>query len=278
MQAVAHVNRHSQGVNARRSRRGKRARHGRLAGLTLIEIMVVVVIVALGATGVSVGLGALTRTSLRSACVRLAALSRYAYHRALTKGTTVRLSLDFETGAFTLTEAHGRVALVRSDTKLREEAARAMEEEQEGDDDAAEQKRDDPGAAIDAWEAARLKLEQPDTLVFPPSPFQAITTPSGKAMERFSGQPIGDDVRFAKVIVSHEAEPREEGIVDLFFFPSGLAQHAVIQLVDRNDVVYSVEIHPLSGRTTVYDAPYEPEVIMDDPTERDERASELEDN
>ena len=85
-------------------------------------------------------------------------------------------------------------------------------------------------------------------------------------------------MKFAKVIVAHEAEPRDEGVVDLFFFPSGLTQHAVVQLVDRNDVVYSVEIHPLSGRTKVYDAPYEPEVLMDDPTERNERASELEDD
>lgn len=288
MQAVAHVNGHSQGVNSRsRARvhtRVERARQHRKAlpraarqrsqaGLTLIEIMVVVVIVALAATGVSVGLGALTRTSLRSACVHMASLSRYAYHRALTQGTTVKLSLEMATGHFTLTEAHGRVALVRSDSKLREEAARALRDEKDEGDDSS----DDPGAAIDPWEAARLKLEEPDTLTFPPSPFQALTSPSGKALDRFTNKPIGDDVRFAKVIVSHEAEPREEGVVDLFFFPSGLTQHAVVQLVDRNDVVFSVEIHPLSGRTTVYDAPYEPEVLMDDPTQRDERATELED-
>jgi hypothetical protein len=235
--------------------------------------MVVVVIVAIAATGVSMGLGALTRTSLRSACVHMASLARYAYHRALTQGTTVRLSLEMASGNFSLTEAHGRIALVRSDSKLREEAARALKKDKgDGDDESA-----DPGAAIDPWEAARLKLEEPDVLAFPPSPFSAITSPSGKAIDRFTNKPIGDDVRFAKVIVSHEAEPREEGTVDLFFFPSGLTQHAVVQLVDRNDVIYSVEIHPLSGRTVVYDAPYEPEVLMDDPTQRDERATELED-
>lgn len=264
---------HSQGVDDLRPRSRARARslaRARLrAGMTLIEIMVVVVIVAIASTGVSMGLGALTRTSLRSACVHLASISRYAYHRALTQGTTVRLSLDMATGTFTLSEAHGRVTLVRSDAPLRLEAKRSLEED--GEDSAG-----DPGAAIDPWEAARLKLEQPDGLVLPPSPFSTLTTPSGKAIERFTNKAIGDDVKFAKVIVAHEAQPREEGVVDLFFFPSGLTQHAVVQLADRNDVIYSVEIHPLSGRTAVYDAPYEPEVLMDDPSLRDEQATELE--
>jgi prepilin-type N-terminal cleavage/methylation domain-containing protein len=243
---------------------------GSRAGLTLIEIMVVVVIIAVASTGVGMGIGALTRTSLRSACVRLASLARYAYHRSLTHGTTVRVSLDMEQGTFSVTEAHGRVTLVRSDAPLRAEAERAKNEE--GDDEA----ESPDSAALDPWEAARLRLEQPDALIMPPSPFAALTTQSGATMERFTQKPIGDDVRFAKVIVSHEAEPREEGVVDLFFFPGGLTQHAVVQLVDRNDIIYSVEIHPLSGRTVVYDSPYEPDVLMDDPNERDDRASELE--
>jgi hypothetical protein len=234
--------------------------------------MVVVVIIALASTGVSIGIGALTRTSLRSACVRLASLARYSYHRSLTHGTTVRLSLDMEQGTFSVTEAHGRVTLVRSDSKLREEAERAARDSEGGDDEPV----NEDSAALDPWEAARLRLEQPDTLVMPPSPFQPLTTPSGDAMERFMQKPIGDDVRFAKVIVSHEAEPREEGVVDLFFFPGGLTQHAVVQLVDRNDIIFSVEIHPLSGRTVFHDSPYEPDVLMDDPNERDDRATELE--
>jgi prepilin-type N-terminal cleavage/methylation domain-containing protein len=250
--------------------RARAPRPGR-AGLTLIEIMVVVVIVAIASTGVSMGIGALTRTSLRSACVRLSSLVRYSYHRSLTHGTTVRLTLNMESGTFNVTEAHGRVTLVRSDAPLREAGERA-EKEDDGEDAPAED-----SAALDPWEAARLRLEQPDALVMPASPFAPLTTPSGATMERFSNKPIGDDVRFTKVIVAHEAEPREEGTVDLFFFPGGLTQHAVVQLIDRNEIVYSVEVHPLSGRTVIHDSPYEPEVLMDDPTQRDESATELDD-
>lgn len=233
-------------------------------GLTLIEIMVVVVIVAMAAAGASMGLGALTRTSLRSACLRVMALSRYGFHRALTHGTTVRMTLDLSSGKIGLSEAHGRITLVRSDAPLRE---RLAEDEDRGD----------PGAALDPWAAAQAKLAKPDELAFPPSPFSPITSPSGAAIARFAQQPIGKDVRIVKVIVAHEAEPREEGVTDLFFFPSGLTQHAVVQLADRNQVIFSVEIHPLSGHGTVHAAPFEPEVLIDDTSQRDEKASELED-
>jgi hypothetical protein len=226
--------------------------------------MVVVVIIALGAGAASMGLGALTKTNLRSACVKLLALSRFAYHRALTQGTTVRLTLDLDQGTVALSEAVGRVSLVRSDAPLREEAAR----EDEGGD---------PGAALDAWETARMRIETPDVLTLPPSPFQPISTPTGKAIERFSAQPVGDNIRIVKVTVAHEAEPRESGKTDLFFFSSGLTQHAVIQLSDPGESIFSVEIHPLTGRGTVHNVPYEPEVLLDDPTERDDSKSQLED-
>jgi general secretion pathway protein H len=245
-----------------------RARRTTQAGLTLIEIMVVVVIIALGATAASVGLGSITRTNLKSACVRMMALARYAYHRALTNGTTVRLSLDLGRGTFALSEAHGRITLVRSDAPLRERA-------REDDDDGR-----DPGAGMDAWETARARLEKPlgdpNELKLPGSPFEAISTPSGKPMERFKTQPVGDKIRIVKVIVAHEADPKTDGATDLFFFPSGLTQHAVIQMADNSDTIFSVEIHPLTGKGTVHDAPFEPDVLMDDPKERNDKASQLE--
>jgi general secretion pathway protein H len=232
------------------------------AGLTLIEIMVVIVIVALGASAASMGIGALSKTHLRSACVRLLAVSRYAYHRALTNGTTVRLTLDLQEGTMELSEAEGRVSLVRSDAPLRVEAER---------EDGV-----DPGAAVDPWAVARARLDRPDVLIMPPSPFSPIRTPSGKVMDRFKKRPVGEDIRIVRVVVAHEAAPREEGQTDLFFFPSGMTQHAVIQLADRSDTIYSVEIHPLTGRGTVHNVPYEPDVLFDDPTERNSRATQLE--
>jgi general secretion pathway protein H len=240
--------------------------------MTLIEIMMVIVIIAIGSTAASLGLNSLTKANLQSACVRLAALSRYAYHRALTQGTTVRVTFDIDNGTFAVSEAHGRITLVRSDAPLRTEAERARKNEE--DDEAKES--EESGAAVDPWEAARQRIERPDTLVLPSSPFAQLTTPSGAPIKRFSTQPIGDDIRIAKVIVAHEVAPRDQGKTDLFFFPSGLTQHAVVQVVDKNGIIYSVEIHPLTGRGKIHNAPFEPEVLMDDASKRNEQASELE--
>lgn len=243
------------------------------AGMTLIEIMIVIVVIALGTTAASMGLGSLTKASLQSACVRLGALTRYAYHRALTQGTTVRVTFDLERDTYSVTEAHGRITLVRSDAELRTEADRASDEGKSDEDRRVEESN----AAVDPWELARQRIEKPDTLTLPRSPFSALATPDGTPMKRFKTQPIGDDIKIAKVIVAHETKPREEGKTDLFFFPNGLTQHAVVQLQDRSDIIYSVEIHPLTGRGKIHSAPYEPEVLMDNPEERNERATEIED-
>ena len=108
-------------------------------------------------------------------------------------------------------------------------------------------------------------------------PFSPIRADNGKPVKRFGRNAVGDDIQIAKVIVAHEEQPRVAGKTDLFFFPSGLTQHAVIQLRDRGDTIYSVEIHPLTGRATVHNVPYQPEVLVDDPSKRNHEASELED-
>jgi hypothetical protein len=134
-----------------------------------------------------------------------------------------------------------------------------------------------PGAPIHPWAAAPPRLEKPDALELPPSSFSAITSPSGKTIARYADNPLGDDIRIAKVFVAHEAEPRDEGKVDLFFFPTGLTQHAVVQLEDKNHAIFSVEIHPLTGRATIHDVPFEPEVLYDDPSLRNDQATQLQD-
>jgi prepilin-type N-terminal cleavage/methylation domain-containing protein len=254
----------------RLGRMGQRGRHvaslaRSRAGLTLIEIMIVVVIIGIGASAVSVGIGAITKTKLKSACVRLVAFSQYGYHHALTDGVTVRMTLNLDDGSVEMSQAEGRISLVRSDAPMREEGAR--------DEDLG-----DPGAGLDPWAAAKARIEKPlDKLALPPSPFSPISTDNGKPIKRFQKHPVGEDVRIVKVIVAHEETPREAGKVDLFFFPSGLTQHAVIQLMDRGNNIYSVEIHPLTGRGTVHNVPFEPEVLIDDPSKRNTDATELED-
>ncbi|MBX7191218.1 MAG: prepilin-type N-terminal cleavage/methylation domain-containing protein [Sandaracinaceae bacterium] len=233
----------------------RRVRVGR-SGMTLIEIMIVVLIVAVAATGLSYGFGALNRTQLRAACMRLTAASRFAYNRAISRGTTVRIALDFEHGTMAIEEGHGRITLARmSDTRRQ-----AIEEEDEDGSDSA--------SAVDPWEAARARLA--DTLhpSFGASPFQPI---SGR---RYTAQPVAEGVDIERLITPHEAEPRTRGTGHIYFFPHGQTEHAVVWLSDGGETVFSVEIHPLSGRARVRASAYEPEELM---IEGDESTSEVRD-
>jgi general secretion pathway protein H len=82
--------------------------------------------------------------------------------------------------------------------------------------------------------------------------------------DRFQPRPLADGVVLERLIVPHEPEPRTEGRGAIYFFPNGQTEHAILWIGDGDERVYSVELHPLTGRTRVYPYAYEPEELMDD--------------
>lgn len=217
--------------------RGRRAREG----MTLIEVMIVVILIALAATGITYSLGALTRANLRSATMTVSAASRFAYGRAISQGTTVRLAFDFESHQMSFEEAHGRVVLARTDDLTRQ-----------GLEDGEDQ------AAVDPWAAAQARLSDTLNPSFGASPFSAIPG------RRYEARELASNVRIDRLIVPHAPEPITEGTGHIYFFPGGQTEHAVVWLTDDNDRVYSVELHPLTGRGRVYNYAYEPEQLLED--------------
>lgn len=222
--------------------------------MTLIEMMIVVCIVALAATGVSYSLGALTRTHLRSACLRTAAASRFAFNRAIAEGSTVRLAFDLDGSRLTFEEASGSITLARNDDSRREEI------EHDAEDETAD------SAAVDPWEAARARLDDTLRPSFGASPFSTIEG------SRYEPRELASGVRVVRLLTPHEAEPRTDGTGHIYFFPNGQTEHAVVWVADGDDRVFSVEIHPLTGRARVRDFAWEPEELM---VEGDDDASEV---
>ena len=66
-----------------------------------------------------------------------------------------------------------------------------------------------------------------------------------------------------KIITPHEEEPRESGKGHFYFFPGGMGEHVVIQMADNRGTIYSVEVHPLTGRGRIHSFPFEPEDLPD---------------
>lgn len=209
--------------------------------MTIIEMLVVIILIGIAAVGVTWSLGALTNAGLGSAAMQFTSGARFAYNRAIARGTTVRLVFDLDSDVMSFEEAHGRVTLVRVDDATREE----LDEEEAGD-------------AADPWAAAQARLGDVLQPSFGASPFAALEG------DRFAASPLASGVTIERLIVPHEPEPRTEGKASIYFFPGGQTEHAVLWISDGSDHVYSLELHPLTGRTRVHNYAYEPEVMLDD--------------
>ncbi len=229
--------------------------------MTLVEILIVVAILAVVATGITLGFSALHRTKLRSAAMDIVAASRFAYHRAVTRGKTVRIVFDLDAHTMAIEEAHGHITL-------------SADEDRELDED-------EDTAAVDPWEAARARLDDAYGANLGRPAFEPIRGSNGEPIRRYrphqlpvsegrrarSGEP--DPARAAVHIVRlstpHEPEPREQGRGYVYYFPGGRTEHAVVQIADRSrETVYSVEIHPLTGHAKVYPYAFEPEELLDE--------------
>lgn len=201
----------------------------------------VVAIAAVVVTGATLGLGAITRTRLRSSSFKAMSAARFAYNRALTQGTTTRLHFDFEKHTMAVEESYTPVTLATN-----------------------EQLESDSGEAVDPWDLARSRLEQPLDPPVPTSPFGPITNSSGKVLKRYTAQPLGDGISVLALITPHETDKRTDGEGSIYFFPGGVTEHAVLQLTDSSDTVYSLEIHPLTGNGRIHNFAYEPVDELDD--------------
>ena len=273
------------------------------SGFSLIEVMIVVIIMAMIMGGVGLSIGASSRVKLRSSCVTLMAAVRYAFSRAVTQGTTVRLVLDFEGRAMHLEEATGRVVLNRSDEtgeglkrSESEEAEREELEEQRnsflnlsGTSTSSSESSTAMGSSFggglggglgmfggdlsgssqdgfgsedlvmdDAFYASLDSTFRGNPLGYKPPTFKALPGKRGKP-RKLEGETL-----FKRVFTPHESEEREDGRAYIYFFPTGLGEHAFVQLSDGEDRVYTVETHPLSGKSFFYNEEREPEEELDD--------------
>lgn len=209
--------------------------------MTLVEVLIVVALFGLAASATTLAFGALTRTQLRSACMKVSAAVHFAYNRAIADGNTLRVVLDANSQTLSIEEAHGKVVLASTDDpRLDEESVTEV--------------------AVDPWSAARARLEETFEPSFGRSPFQPLTGSNGEALDRYRNVSLGDNIRIMRMYLPHEPAPRDSGRGAIHFFPTGLTEHAVIHLSDGGEErIYSVEVHPLTGRSKVHNFAYEPE-------------------
>ena len=266
-----------------------------------MEVMIVVIIIAMLMGGVGLSVGATDRVKLRSSSWMVMSAVRYAYSRAVTNGTTTRLVLDFSAKSMRIEETKGRLVLTRTDEtgeglKREDEEERIAEEADRkndfldlsgggisggatsgsslmgggmgalgmlglgGDDGAGGMFGNFEELAMDESFMANLKQQfNANVMGYKPPTFKPLPGKQGKPR-----QLEGENTQFVRVFTPHDPDPREEGRAVIYFFPNGTAEHAFIQLSDGEERVYTVEVHPLTGKSYFFNEEVEPEEALDE--------------
>jgi general secretion pathway protein H len=217
-------------------------------GFTLIEMMIVLVLVALMTVISVTGLRSFAKSDLRSTATRMSGSIRYLFDRASTTGKVHRLVLDFEDGKYwaEMSDDPFIFAAGKETEETRKKEAEKIAKEEEAKREAAEK------------EAFFGSSQIPSRYM--PKPFTAKRAKFGTFRET-TVKPVTlkSNVVMADIYTPRLTKPLDAGRGYLYFFPLGLTEAAIIHLTDRKgETVYSLIVHPLTGRVTVKNTFVEP--------------------
>jgi general secretion pathway protein H len=218
-------------------------------GFTLIEIMVVFAIVAL-LFGASVqGFRSLRKADLREATTQLSGAMRYLFDRASTTGKIHRLVIDMETGTYWAEVSDDRFFIPREET---EEQVRVREEKEAMDDEEAARKReqDSRAAASGKGVSANSSFDLSKLEVGDFRPKRARFA----SFKDMALKPVKlKKTKVQSVYTPRVVEPLTSGRGYVYFFPLGQTEPAIVTMADREGkTVFSLVVHPITGRVRIY--------------------------
>lgn len=227
-------------------------------GFTLIEVLVALLIISLVSATAVVGMRRMARTDLRTSALKLSGAIRYLFDRASATGKIHRLVFDFEQGRYWAEESDDRYYMPRDreneETRQRENEQIAKEQE--------EQKLKDEEAQA-AGENAMYDVTKYQPQEYRPkrARFNAFKELAIKPVQVKSG------IKIYGLYTPRLAEPQATGRGYIYFFPLGSTEAAMVYLSDdRRETIYTLRVHPLTGRVQVLNRFLEPPVQehMDD--------------
>ena len=190
--------------------------------MTLIEVMVVLVLVALMVGSAVAGIRSMAKSDLRASASKMAGAIRYLFDRASTTGKVHRLVLDMDKERYWAEVSDDRFVMA---------GGRETEESR---------KKEADKLAKEAEEAAKRAR------------FGAFKEMAVKPVDL-------KGARIADLYTPRLADPLDVGKGYIYFFPLGMTEAAIVHLTDlKRDAVYSLVVHPLTGRVQIKNSYVEP--------------------
>jgi len=217
-----------------------KARRPTERGFTIIEMMIVLAIVAIMTVLAVVGLRSFAKSDLRATATRMAGAIRYLFDRASTTGKVHRLVLDFDTGKYWAEVSDDAFILAsgKETDESRKREADKIAKEDEVKREAAEKEAFFGGSQIPS-------RYMPKPFLPKRAKFDAFRETAVKPITLKSG------VFLADIYTPRLLRPLSEGKGYVYFFPMGMTEAAVIHLSDGKEAIYSLIVHPLTGRVSV---------------------------
>jgi len=202
-------------------------------------------LVALLVGSATVGFRSLAKSDLRTSASKMAGAIRYLFDRASTTGKVHRLVLDMDKGKYWAEVSDDRFLMAggRETDESRQKQAEKLAKEAEDAKKRAEEK-----SALDEMQA-RYQLEE-----FRPkrARFDTFKEMVVKPVD-LKGAVIAD------LFTPRLAEPLYAGQGYIYFFPLGMSEAAIVHLADRkHETVYSLVVHPLTGRVKIVSSYVQP--------------------
>ncbi len=219
--------------------------------MTLLEIMIVLAILGLSLTLITSGFRMVTKADLADNAVELTALLRRTNQLAIETGEVHRMLLDLDKHAYAIEVCQGTTAIARNEaiSVSDDERTRAKLRVQ------GQLQNVDPSTlAADPEELTKKTFALAGHHVADRTCAPAEGHLSGDAKGRGFVRELRSQkgIKFREVWVQHQEKSSTEGQVAIYFFPTGSAEKAVIEIHDGSDV-FSILLHGLTARVELRD-------------------------
>ena len=209
-------------------------------GFTLLEILIVLVIIGL-ISGMSIrGLRALAKSDLRASTSHMSGAIRYLFDRASTTGKYHRLVIDVDEGRYWAEVSDDKFYIPREPET---EASMKKLAELQAQLDDKDRKRAEMSEAAGGFDMTKIE----------PQDFRPKRVRFG-AFKETTLKPVKmKNAKVMDVYTPRLADPVVHGRAYVYFFPLGQTEPAIVHLSDpTGETIYSLVVHPITGRVRVY--------------------------